>query len=83
MSALAPASIAAQDCALFLWATVPMLPQALLAMAAWGFDYRSHVIWAKDRLRRRQERPEDGPMSKSDGFSQHGNCSLVPMLGTM
>jgi N6-adenosine-specific RNA methylase IME4 len=41
--------IAAKDCALFLWATVPMLPHALSVMAAWGFDYRSHFIWGKDR----------------------------------
>jgi N6-adenosine-specific RNA methylase IME4 len=41
--------IAADDCVLFLWATVPMLPHALAVMAAWGFDYRSHVIWEKQR----------------------------------
>lgn len=41
--------IAAKDCALFLWATVPMLPHALAVMAAWGFDYRSHVVWSKRR----------------------------------
>lgn len=44
------AKIAADDCVLFLWATVPMLPQALLVMAAWGFDYRTHFAWAKDRF---------------------------------
>lgn len=44
------ASIAADDCVLFLWATAPMLPQALLVMAAWGFEYKSHYIWAKDRI---------------------------------
>src|SRR6202035_5780837 len=42
-------SIAADDCVLFLWATVPMLPHALIVMGAWGFDYQSHVIWAKRR----------------------------------
>ena len=41
--------ISAKDCVLFLWATVPMLPQALEVMAAWGFKYKSHVIWEKDR----------------------------------
>lgn len=44
------ASIAAGDCVLFLWATVPMLPHALVVMAAWGFDYRSHFVWGKDRI---------------------------------
>lgn len=43
-------SIAADDCVLFLWATVPMLPHALGVMEAWGFDYRSHFAWAKDRI---------------------------------
>jgi N6-adenosine-specific RNA methylase IME4 len=44
------ASIAAADCVLFLWATAPMLPHALLVMGAWGFDYRSHQVWVKDKL---------------------------------
>ncbi len=42
-------SIAAKDCVLFLCATVPMLPHALLVMAAWGFDYKSNYVLEKDR----------------------------------
>ncbi len=42
-------SIAADECVLFLWATIPMLPHALTVMAAWGFDYKSHYVWAKDK----------------------------------
>jgi N6-adenosine-specific RNA methylase IME4 len=41
---------AADDAVLFLWATVPMLPEALSVMAAWGFTYKSHCVWAKDRV---------------------------------
>jgi N6-adenosine-specific RNA methylase IME4 len=41
---------AAPDWVLFLWATAPMLPQALEVMAAWGFSYRSHFIWEKGRI---------------------------------
>lgn len=41
---------AADDCALFLWATAPMLPEALAVMAAWGFTYKSQIIWNKDRI---------------------------------
>ncbi|OAF05444.1 hypothetical protein AYJ54_00630 [Bradyrhizobium centrolobii] len=44
------ADIAADDCVLFLWATVPMLPDALRVMDAWDFRYKSHCIWAKDRI---------------------------------
>lgn len=44
------AAIAADDCALFLWATAPMLPDALRVMEAWGFTYKSRCVWAKDKL---------------------------------
>jgi N6-adenosine-specific RNA methylase IME4 len=40
---------AADDCVLFLWATVPMLPSALMVMSAWGFEYKSHLIWKKNK----------------------------------
>jgi N6-adenosine-specific RNA methylase IME4 len=49
LKALDVPSIAAPDCALFLWATAPMLPQALDVMAAWGFEYKSNFVWTKDR----------------------------------
>jgi N6-adenosine-specific RNA methylase IME4 len=41
---------AADNVVLFLWTTVPMLPDALDVMAAWGFDYRSHFVWIKDKV---------------------------------
>lgn len=44
------AGAAAPDCALFLWATAPMLIEALHVMREWGFQYRSHLIWLKDRI---------------------------------
>jgi N6-adenosine-specific RNA methylase IME4 len=43
-------SIAAEDCVLFLWATAPMLPEALDVMQAWEFSYKTHCIWLKDRI---------------------------------
>ena len=43
-------AVAARDAVLFLWATAPMLPQALQVVSAWGFTYRSHLIWKKDRI---------------------------------
>jgi N6-adenosine-specific RNA methylase IME4 len=40
--------LAADDCALFMWATSPMLPQALAVMAAWGFTFKTVAFyWAK------------------------------------
>jgi N6-adenosine-specific RNA methylase IME4/ParB-like chromosome segregation protein Spo0J len=40
---------AADDCVLFMWATVPMLPEALDLLHEWGFNYKSHICWIKDR----------------------------------
>ena len=40
----------AKDCVLFLWATSAMLTDALAVMQAWGFDYKTHVIWNKDKI---------------------------------
>jgi N6-adenosine-specific RNA methylase IME4 len=40
----------AENCVLFCWATVPMLEQALAWMAHYGFTYRSHCAWVKDRV---------------------------------
>lgn len=42
-------NIAAKDAVLWLWATAPMLPQALRVMAGWGFEYKTHLIWHKTR----------------------------------
>ena len=42
------ADLAAPDCALFLWAINPMLPQALETIEAWGFVYKARAFtWAK------------------------------------
>ena len=48
--ALPIGSIAAKDCVRFSWATIPMLPQALAVMAAHGFEYKSHLVWVKDKI---------------------------------
>ncbi len=43
------ADIAADDCVLFLWVTVPFLDAGLTVLAAWGFRYVTHLVWIKDR----------------------------------
>ena len=41
-------SICADDCVLFMWATYPMLPEALYAFTAWGFYYKTVAFtWIK------------------------------------
>lgn len=40
--------LAADDAALFLWSTGPMLPTALSVMQAWQFEYRTVAfVWSK------------------------------------
>lgn len=39
--ALPVADIAADDCILFMWATYPLMAEALDVIQAWGFEYRT------------------------------------------
>jgi len=41
---------AARDCVMFMWATSPKLYEALELMVAWGFDYRTCMVWVKDKI---------------------------------
>lgn len=41
---------AADDSVLFMWATSPKLAEALDLMAAWGYGYRTCMVWVKDRI---------------------------------
>ena len=48
LCALPVAEIADRDCALFLWATFPQLPEALRLIQAWGFEYKTVAfVWLK------------------------------------
>ncbi len=42
-------SIAATDSVLFCWATFPMLPDAMEVIRAWGFTYKTAIVWDKER----------------------------------
>ena len=46
--ALPVSDIAADNCALFLWVTDPLLPEGLKLMEAWGFKFKTIAfVWAK------------------------------------
>ncbi|MGY2052389.1 MT-A70 family methyltransferase [Methylobacterium sp. JK268] len=47
IKALPVAHLARRDALLWLWATHPMLPQALDVMAAWGFSFTTSGVWVK------------------------------------
>jgi N6-adenosine-specific RNA methylase IME4/ParB-like chromosome segregation protein Spo0J len=41
---------AAPNCVLFLWATVSHFAVVIDIMRAWGFEYKTHVVWKKDKV---------------------------------
>jgi N6-adenosine-specific RNA methylase IME4 len=41
---------AAPNAVLFLWATAPKLKEALAVMESWGFQYKTHAVWAKNHI---------------------------------
>ena len=48
LCALPVSNLAAEDSALFLWATFPQLPEALRLIKAWGFQYKTTAfVWLK------------------------------------
>lgn len=48
--ALPVGDIAADDSVLFLWTTSPKLPQGLQVIDAWGFIYKTCMVWDKERI---------------------------------
>jgi len=41
--------VTAETCHLYLWCPNALLPDGLAVMAAWGFDYKSNIVWHKIR----------------------------------
>ena len=65
--ALPVESIAAQDCALFLWAVHSHLPNALAVIQAWGFTYKTCAFtWVK-------RTPRDTSFFLGRGYWTHSN----------
>ncbi len=48
IAAMPVADYATTNAVLFLWATNPLLPDALQVMAAWGFEYKTNMVWVKN-----------------------------------
>jgi len=57
-----PVYLAAEECAhLYLWVPNALLPEGLEVMKAWGFKYKTHLIWHKVRK-------DGGPDGRGVGF---------------
>jgi N6-adenosine-specific RNA methylase IME4 len=71
IKALPVAELAGRDCLLWLWATNPMLPQALAVMSAWGFTFKTSGHWSK-------RNPETGKLAFGTGYILR--CAGEPFL---
>ena len=48
IKALPVKELADKDCVLLLWATLPMIPETLQVIKAWGFEYKTTAfVWVK------------------------------------
>jgi len=47
IAALPVPDLCTENSVLFLWATMPKLPEALQIMDDWGFDYKTGLVWDK------------------------------------
>lgn len=61
IEALPVSTIAADISHLYLWVPNAMLPQGLAVMEAWGFRYKSNIVWHKIRK-------DGGPDGRGVGF---------------
>jgi N6-adenosine-specific RNA methylase IME4 len=43
-------NLADTNCVLFLWGTSPKLIEAFDVIEAWGFDYKTCMVWRKDKI---------------------------------
>ncbi|GAH48791.1 unnamed protein product, partial [marine sediment metagenome] len=43
---------AADNAALFLWVTNPFLRDSFQVIDAWGFEYKTNLVWVKDKLKK-------------------------------
>lgn len=63
--------LAGPNALLWLWATHPMLPQAIDVMQAWGFTFATSGVWTK-------RNPETGKLGFGTGYVLR--CASEPFL---
>ncbi|CAJ0703886.1 MT-A70 family methyltransferase [Ralstonia holmesii] len=61
IKALPVEQAAAETAHLYLWVPNALLPEGLAVMAAWGFNYKSNIVWQKIRK-------DGGPDGRGVGF---------------
>lgn len=61
---------AADICHLYLWVPNALLPEGLAVMQAWGFEYKSNLVWHKVRK-------DGGPDGRGVGFYFRNVTELI------
>lgn len=74
IAALPVAAAAAERAHLYLWVPNALLPEGLAVMAAWGFRYKSNLVWHKVRK-------DGGPDGRGVGF-YFRNVTELLLFGT-
>ena len=72
--ALPVATIAEDTAHLYLWVPNALLPEGLRVLAAWGFAYKSNIVWHKIRK-------DGGPDGRGVGF-YFRNVTEIILFGT-
>jgi N6-adenosine-specific RNA methylase IME4 len=82
IKALPVAELAANDCALFLWACLPQIPEALDVIAAWGFEFKTVAfVWIKTNPNDRYVGVSGVGLHWGMGYWTRANAEVV-MLAT-
>jgi len=42
-------NLSADNCVMFMWATNPLLKEAIEVMNDWGFEYKTNFVWVKEK----------------------------------
>lgn len=74
IAALPVAAITAATAHLYLWVPNALLPEGLAVLRAWGFNYKSNLVWHKIRK-------DGGPDGRGVGFYFRNVTELV-LFGT-
>lgn len=70
IKALPVASVCESTAHLYLWVPNALLPDGLAVMAAWGFQYKTNVVWQKVRK-------DGGPDGRGVGFYFRNTTELI------
>jgi len=70
IKALPVAKVVREPAHLYLWVPNALLPEGLAVMSAWGFEYKSNLVWNKIRK-------DGGPDGRGVGFYFRNTTELV------